>query len=202
MLHMHKALLFIVTLALASCSQEKVIEESNDVYTDRYTVDEEGRKNGEFRRFFGKDTLAELSHYAHGLLEGSRTIYNASGNAEVVETYVHDTLHGPYTVYHDNGAASISGNYDHGVMRGLWKRYYPAGGVLEEVTYAENLENGPFREFYENGNLKARGHYLDGDFEHDSLFMYNEAGILERLMLCNRGICNTIWRLDTTDTKG
>jgi hypothetical protein len=101
----------------------------------------------------------------------------------------------------NNGEVQISGAYDHGELRGTWKRYYPGGGLLEEVTYEDNLENGPFMEYYKNGNLKARGKYLDGDFEHDTLFMYAEAGTLARLMLCNRGICNTIWIADSTKVE-
>jgi antitoxin component YwqK of YwqJK toxin-antitoxin module len=191
-------LCLIGTLSFLSCKNANVIEEVNDVYVDRYTVDKEGQRHGEFRRFFGKDTLAELSNYDHGQLEGTRTLYFDQGSPEIVETYVSDTLHGPYTVYFENGEVQISGAYDHGELRGTWKRYYPGGGLLEEVTYEDNLENGPFKEYYKNGNLKARGKYLDGDFEHDTLFMYTEAGTLARLMLCNRGICNTIWIADST----
>jgi antitoxin component YwqK of YwqJK toxin-antitoxin module len=188
-------------LGLVSCGDANIVEEKNDAYTDRYSVDEEGRRHGEFRRFFGKDTLSELSNYVHGKLEGVRTLYYEQGTPEIVETYEADTLHGPYTVYFESGDIQISGAYDNGVLRGKWTRYYPDGKVLEEVHYEDNVENGPFREYYENGNMKARGTYLEGDFEHDSLFMYTEAGPLERIMLCNRGICNTIWTIDSTSVR-
>jgi antitoxin component YwqK of YwqJK toxin-antitoxin module len=161
--------------------------------TDRYTVDKEGRRHGEFKRFFGGDTLAELSIYEHGLLHGPRTIYNENGKREIVENYVNDTLQGAYTVYDDNGAVKIEGEYVDGVMKGVWKRYYPGARILEEVTFEDNVENGPFIEYHENGRLKAKGQYLDGDYEHDTLYLFDENGIIERKMLCNRGICKTFW---------
>lgn len=175
------------------CNRLKTIEHTDGIVTDRYTVDKKGQRHGEFRRFIGGDTLAELSTYVHGKLDGIRTIYHASGTPEIQETYVDDTIHGTYKVFFENGDIKIEGAYVDGVMRGIWKRYYPGEKVLEEVTYQENIENGPFVEYHENGNLKARGQYLDGDFEHDTLYLYDESGELMRKMLCDRGICRTFW---------
>ena len=183
-------------LLLGACGGTQPVEENNGVFTDRFSVDKEGRKHGEFRRFFTGDTLAELSHYVHGLLDGERTIYDKSGQPEIVEHYVMDTLQGPYLVYYPDGQTKISGSYNDGIMLGIWKRFYANGQLLEEVTYADNVENGPFTEYYENGQLKAQGHYLDGDFEQDTLRMYNQSGVLERVMLCDHGICNTIWKTE------
>jgi len=186
---------YIITLSVfyLACSDSKLVTETSGVVTDKYHVDKEGRRNGEFKRFFGSDTLAEVSNYVHGLLQGERTIYNTKGAREIVEHYVNDTLQGPYQVFYENGDVKIEGEYFDGVMKGVWKRYYPGGKPLEEVTYDENLENGPFTEYYENGNLKAKGQYQDGDFEQDSLYLYNESGILIRKMFCEHGVCNTCW---------
>ena len=183
----------LLTLAVSGCNGLKTVEHTDGIVTDRYTVDKKGQRHGEFRRFIGNDTLAELSHYVHGMLHGARTLYSASGAVEIQENYVNDTLHGDYQVFFANGDLRIEGVYAHGVMGGIWKRYYPDGQVLEEVTYAENVENGPFVEYHENGKLKTRGHYLDGDFEHDTLYMYDLEGELIRKMICDRGICRTFW---------
>lgn len=190
-------LLPLLGITLASCSQHRKVETSDGVTTERYTVDKENRRDGEYRRYFGGDTLGEVSYYEHGRLQGNRTIYNKQGNPEIVETYVDDTLNGPYTVYDTSGDVTVYGVYDHGVMRGVWNRYYPGHKILEKVTYENNLENGPFTEYYENGNLKAKGKYLEGDYEQDSLWLYNDAGTLARIMICDNGICHTIWLNDT-----
>ena len=183
---------FLMLLVFA-CTDAKIVEETDGVTTDRYTVDKEGRRHGDFKRYFGKDTLAEHSTYVHGLLHGTRTIYNVHGQTEIIETYVNDTMHGPYKVFYADGKVQIEGEYTDGVMRGVWKRYYPGGGLLEEVTYEDNQENGPFTEYHENGKLRAKGQYLEGDFEHDTLYLYDEGGVLERKMLCDRGVCRTFW---------
>lgn len=183
----------LMTICLSGCTELKTVETSNGNMTDRYTVDKEGRRHGEFRRYFGKDTLAELSNYVHGQLHGIRTIYNKLGKPEITENYVHDILEGHYTVFYESGDIKIEGDYIDGAMQGIWKRYYANGQILEAVTYTDNLENGPFTEYHENGKLRAKGQYLGGDFEQDSLFLYDENGILERKMLCDQGVCRTLW---------
>jgi antitoxin component YwqK of YwqJK toxin-antitoxin module len=192
--------LIVLVLCLFSCGKTKTIEHTDGNMTDRYTVDQEGLRHGEFHRFFGGDTLSEKSTYVHGLLQGERIIYHVSGKPEIVEQYRNDTLQGKYTVYFEDGSVKIEGTYVDGEMRGIWKRYYPGGQVLEEVTYEGNEENGPFKEYHESGKLKAVGQYLGGDFEQDSLFLYDESGVLEKKMLCNHGICQTVWiSTDTTN---
>ncbi|HLF65803.1 MAG TPA: toxin-antitoxin system YwqK family antitoxin [Saprospiraceae bacterium] len=186
-------LLSFITLCAFACNRVKTVEDRDGNMIDRYTVDKEGRRHGEFRRYFGKDTLAEVSTYVHGLLHGPRTIYNQQGTPEIVENYVKDTLDGPYKVYYENGDVKIEGEYVDGTMLGIWKRYYPGGRILEEVTYSDNVENGPFTEYHENGKLRAKGQYLEGDFEHDTLYLFDENGVLERKMLCDRGVCKTLW---------
>jgi antitoxin component YwqK of YwqJK toxin-antitoxin module len=189
-----KNLLCLLTLAtLISCNELKTVETTEGNMTDRYTVDSKGEKHGEFRRFFGKDTLAELSFYDHGKLTGERTIYNVNGKPEITEMYVNDTLHGDYKVFFEDGKVKIEGKYTNGVMEGVWKRYYPNGTLFEEVTFAENEENGPFTEYHENGKLAAKGQYKGGDFEHDSLYLYTENGELMRKMFCQQGVCRTAW---------
>jgi antitoxin component YwqK of YwqJK toxin-antitoxin module len=182
-----------LVFCMLACNPVKTVEHTDGIVTDRYTIDKKGQRHGEFRRFFGGDTLAEVSNYVHGLLHGIRTIYNAAGAPEIQENYVNDVLHGTYRVFYENGDIKIEGEYIDGAMRGVWKRYYPGGRLLEEVTYEDNVENGPFVEYHENGNPKARGQYLEGDFEHDTLYLFDEGGVLMRKMLCNRGICRTFW---------
>lgn len=181
-------------LIFCACDAPRMVETKEGNKTERYTVDDQGRRHGEYRKYFGDDLLVEECAYQNGLLHGTRKIYGKTGNLEITETYVNDILHGPYKVYHDNGNINTEGDYTQGVMSGVWKRYYPDNTLLEEVTYADNEENGPFTEYHPNGNLKAKGTYLRGDFEQDSLYLYNESGALVKKMFCNKGICNTIWR--------
>ena len=81
-------------------------------------------------------------------------------------------------------------------MSNVWIRYYKNGQKKEEVTFENNEENGPFVEYNENGSLAAKGSYLNGDFEHGLLEIYDGQGVLVRKMNCDKGICNTTWKAD------
>lgn len=196
-----KLILILIAGAMAAslmmtCEKLRTVEHTDRGITERYTVDRDNRRHGIYQKWLHGDTLFETAHYMHGKLHQERTIYFKSGIPEIVEHYVDDTIHGPYKVFYETGALRAEGNYERGVMRGIWRQYYPDGGILEEVAFEDNLENGPFVEYYDNGNIKARGTYLEGDQEHDTLWLYNDLGILETIMLCDRGICNTIWKAD------
>ena len=86
-------------------------------------------------------------------------------------------------------------------MQGIWKKYYESGKLMESVTMRDNEENGPFVEYWENGNLKAEGAYLDGDNEDGELKLYDEHGELEKTMQCERGMCYTTWKKETSASQ-
>ena len=104
---------------------------------------------------------------------------------------------GEFKKYFDSGVLKVEGNYVENYMEGSWRVYYPSGQLKEDVTFSKNIENGPFIEYHENGNLKAEGNYLNGDFEHGELKLYNKGGELEKIMDCNAGICHTRWKKES-----
>jgi antitoxin component YwqK of YwqJK toxin-antitoxin module len=123
---------------------------------------------------------------------GQQKIYE-KGVLYSVANFIDGEHHGKYQTLYPSGKVNVEGEYVNNVMTGKWKRYYPDANLMEVVSFKDNEENGPFVEFYPNGNVKAEGDYLNGDNEHGELFLYDINGILIKRMMCDNGICRTIW---------
>lgn len=154
------------------------------------------KKTGLYRKYNPDGILQEEAYYVDDTLDGSRVLYQVSGDTLIIESYRSGDFHGTFKSFYDNGALQLQGEYVDNVMWGIWKKYYKSGQLMEEVTFSDNEENGPFVEYHENGNLRARGSYRNGDREHGLLYLYDETGVLTRKMDCNEGICKTIWQLE------
>ncbi len=151
-------------------------------------------KHGQEESYAEDGTLASISHYKDGNLDGSKIFFDANGDTTIVEHYDQGIFHGEYLSYHEGGGLRQKGQYIDGKMQGDWLKYYANGQLEERVPFVDNNENGDFIEYHENGNLKARGSYKDGDHEHGPLEIFDEAGELIRKMECDMGVCRTIWR--------
>ena len=197
---MNKLILFCAVLIFAACGNAgntEIIEVKNDagVVVEKYTRDKtDYAKEGLYQAFDSQGKLIEEANYVNDTLHGQRTVYFSNGKPEAVENYEKGLFEGEWNGYTKEGGLDMQGNYVNNEMVGVWKRFYPDGQVKEEVTFADNNENGPFVEYYADGNLKAEGNYLNGDFEHGELKLYNEHGELERRMDCVKGRCSTVWR--------
>ncbi len=168
---------------------------------EQFEIDTEtGKKEGLYERY-REGYLVETAIYHQDTLHGIRTFLFPNGNKEIEETYEHGIYHGSFRSYYEDGQLKLEGLYQDGTMSGEWTKYYESGSVMEVVSMRDNQENGPFVEYYENGNLKAEGQYLDGDNEDGELKLYDEDGILEKRMLCEKGICQTVWQLEDNATE-
>lgn len=184
-------------LFLTACSKYETVKTKNDEgkVTEEYQIDKTTKgKTGIYKAYDDQGRLTELANYQNDTLQGERIVYFENGNIQVKENYESGKFSGVWQGFYDNNQLEIEGKYVNNEMVGVWKRFYPTGQLMEEVTFAKNSENGPFVEFYENGNLKAKGNYLEGDYEHGELKLYNEEGELERKMECKKGRCVTIWK--------
>ncbi len=192
-------LLSFSLLLLYSCQNAVKVEESypNGKTFKEYFKDKETDKiSGLYKVYYESGTILEESQYVDGLPHGKRILFDEGGNKQVIEHYNNGQFEGTYQSFYPNGQIEQDGQYVDGAMEGTWKKFYENGQLEEEVQFSENEENGPFIEWYPNGNLKAEGSYLDGDNEHGELKMYNEQGILQRKMDCDKGICKTTWKAE------
>lgn len=178
-------------------SHKKIIVEDPDGYfREEYTVVSDSIKDGMYLKYFSNGKLYDSCNYKNGILEGERKIFSDKGYVEIQETYKNGILEGPYLVYHPNGNIKIKQTFTNNVLSDFSYRYYSDGVLKEKVTIVDGLENGPFDEYYPNGNLHWKGQYLNGDYEQDTLYEYNTSGELMKKLLCNKGICNTVWTLE------
>ncbi|MBT8218519.1 MAG: toxin-antitoxin system YwqK family antitoxin [Bacteroidia bacterium] len=189
-----KRLLFLLIL-LVAC-QPQAIKKFDDTgkLVQEFEVASDGiTKHGRFIGYHPNGNVFEECNYVNGKLEGERILYHENGEKQAIEQYKNDLLEGIFEEYYDNGQLSFTGLYVGNAMNGLWKKYDVLGYLKEEVNFKNNEENGPFKEYHPNGNLAAEGSYLNGDYEHGELKLYNEAGELIKTMNCERGVCRTTW---------
>ncbi|NND35353.1 MAG: toxin-antitoxin system YwqK family antitoxin [Saprospiraceae bacterium] len=195
---------FLIVLLIGGCSPVKVVEIKDEIgeVVERYQIDKKtGQKQGLYERLNEK-MVTETASYQNDTLDGVRILYNRDdGQKEIEEHYKMGVFHGPYLTYHPDGTIKSEGQYENGTMEGAWKRYYLNGQLMETVTMHNNQEDGPFIEYWETGKIKAEGSYIDGDNEQGELKLYNEEGILEKIMSCDRGICHTTWKKEMLESQ-
>lgn len=196
---MEKKYFFFSIIIFWACScnlnTEEVVNKNDEgIITERYQVDKKtGLKQGEFISYYPDGKIFETSTYNNDVLNGERTLLYENGQIKQKEMLINGEYIGVFKKFFEDGTLKVEGNYVENSMDGPWKVYYPNGKLKEVVSFVKNIENGPFVEYHENGNLKAEGGYLNGDFEHGELKLYDENGTLFKIMDCENGICHTRW---------
>jgi antitoxin component YwqK of YwqJK toxin-antitoxin module len=187
---------------LSSIEEKKVYNDEGQLVEIQKFSRKSGQPEGLWLKYYPNGTVYEEALYQNGVLDGPRKLYDSLGNVEIIEHYHKGEYEGEYLRYYADGTLKIEGNYQQNQMAGVWKVYYANGLLKESVHYEKNLENGPFEEYYENGNMKARGTYLEGEHEHGKLELFSKSGQIERIMECDKGMCQTVWRSDNAEQKG
>lgn len=198
------AYLLILLMTCFACQASLEQVEHTDEFGDQLRYQRRTKdyaKEGTFERRSASGQLVEIANYRNDTLHGKRILFYESGDTSSIETYKKGTFSGPYQLFFPDGTVKQAGRYRDNLMVGKWKGYYENGQVKEVVQFENNEENGPFIEYHANGNLKAEGSYLDGDYEHGELKLYDEDGELERTMDCINGRCSTTWSRDGKPTN-
>jgi antitoxin component YwqK of YwqJK toxin-antitoxin module len=191
-------LLLFASFCLLACTDKNIetikVKDDNGILTEQFTRNKKDfAKQGLYQNFYPNGTIKEESHYQNNQLDGVRKFFYANGTIESEESFRNGVQSGVYKKFYPNGTLSLEMFYVNGVLTGVSKGFYENGVLKEQVNFKENEENGPFVEYYDNCNLKAKGSYLDGPNEHDSLYIYDVSGQLERVMFCQSGICHTAY---------
>lgn len=191
--------LLLLFFSIWSCgSNLETISETTELgYTETY----QRNKTNFAREGWAQTTdqnglLMEKAHYLHDTLDGLRILFYENGDTNIIETYSGGEFEGSYQLFYEGGQVKQSGQYTANEMSGNWSQYYENGQVKEIVHFKHNQEDGPFIEYHSNGKISTEGHYADGDNEQGELKIYNEEGILSRIMECDRGRCTTTWSLE------
>ncbi len=176
---------------------ETIENKDHDGYTERYQRRvSDYAKEGLYVKIDPQGKKVEEATYTSDTLHGWRILYYESGDTQVIENYRMGKFEGEYKIFYPDGQVKLTGRYVHNQMSGAWQGFYENGALKEVVTFERNQENGPFVEYYPNGKLKAEGTYLNGDYEHGELKLYDETGKHIKTMMCNKGVCQTTWEAE------
>jgi hypothetical protein len=115
------------------CAKDQSKTETYDDGNTRfvYSVDSQGRKNGEYR---------ELS---------------PDGRPLVIATYANDQLNGPYHSFFPSGKPKVIGVYSAGKLAGKYREYGESGGLAITATYTAGELNGGRQETLLDGTVRT-----------------------------------------------
>jgi antitoxin component YwqK of YwqJK toxin-antitoxin module len=125
----------------------------NGVLMGEGIVDDNGKKQGEWKEFYETGKLRAKGKYANSKPVGKWIYYFESGNIEITGTY------------------SRKGEKD-----GEWIWYYPDRNILSIENYADGLAEGEFFSLSHEGDTLEHGFYLDG--MEDGRWMYVNDNVL------------------------
>ena len=194
-------LLIFVYSCINDGHKKIIVEDPNGYFREEFIVINDSIKDGVYLKYFGNGVLWDSCVYKNDTLQGVRKLFTDKGKLEIKENYKDGVLQGEYVVYFPNGKIKLLQYYKNNVMQDTSYAYYDNGTLKEKVTFKDGLENGPFIEYYKNGGVHWKGTYFNGDNEQDTLYEYSDKGELIKKMLCNRGVCFTIWTKDKGDIK-
>lgn len=146
--------------------------------------DQAGRKQGEWKDFYGNGGLRWECTYRDDLKDGYYKEYDSSGNLLVLQKYVLGILQEDapeiaqmevHTEYYANGMPKFRVGYRNGKPEGLCQQYDSiTGKVVQGIFFKDGMvtgsgpvdENGNLRddwkEYYPDGRLRCTGHYYKG----------------------------------------
>lgn len=109
-----------------------------------------GKRNGEFRRYFTNGLLDTYCVYVNDSIEGVETMYTANGCKSQEDTYVHGRKNGPHKEYHIDGNIKVEGGFKNDLLDGPWTYYDERGVVVGEGSFRNG--NGEITFYDQNGH--------------------------------------------------
>ena len=127
-----------------------------------------GKRNGEFHRYYKNGALDTYCIYKNDSIEGVEVMYTANGCKSQETTYLHGKKNGPHTAYHLDGSVKIEGGFKDNLFDGEWNYYDERGIPVGNGTF----QNGDGEvTFYDKNGLPARTtHYKHN--QKDGLEIY------------------------------
>jgi antitoxin component YwqK of YwqJK toxin-antitoxin module len=178
-------------------------------------IDDEGRKQGPWKRFYADGSIKATGSYKNNLKEGKWRYFFLEGKLEQQGNYVggkpngfwewffkDGQLHreeeysfgleeGISTEYNDTGAVIATGTYIDGMKEGAW--VYTINDHKEEGVYFEGLRNGVWSHYYlENGQKSFEGTFENGQKTGIHIHYYFD-GQVKRRGYYSVDLRNGIW---------
>ena len=139
-----------LALAVAASAQEtnpyeRIVKWPSGNLRERYTVDEQGNKHGNYERWAPTGARVLSDVYAHGKLHGQHREWTEKGAPICQMTFQDDVLDGPCETYYENGRTATSGSYRAGKKTGRWTEVDPTGDRKRTAEYREGQLHGTVR---------------------------------------------------------
>ena len=175
-------------------------------------VDDNGKKQGQWKEFYESGKVRALGKYKNGRpigtwkylyedgnveIEGAYTIkgqkdgqwiwYYVSGNVLSVENYEEGDLNGHIFALSENGDTLFSGYYESGLESGVWVAYNDS--VKVQGKYEDGKREGAWKTFYSNGKLKFVENYYNDNLEGKTVY-YWENGLKKAEYPYTHGLLN------------
>lgn len=116
-----------------------------------------GKKEGDFVKYFINGKLDTRCHYENDLLEGTEERFHIKGYRMYTTNYLHGKKHGEYIHYHTNGEIMEKGSFYEDLFDGDWSYYDERGVLVGEGHYEKG--DGVQYGYNANGNLSRIVHY-------------------------------------------
>ena len=139
--------LFLVLLgAGAAQALEPVVQTRPDgSELERYDVDEQGRKHGNYVQLHANGQVAVRAAYREDQRHGAYKAYDEAGHLREHKIYRKGVLHGPFKAYHENGRLKITAAYRDGMLDGPYHLRDDDGTTRMKAKYKDGLRDGTLR---------------------------------------------------------
>lgn len=132
-----------------------------------------GKRNGEFHRYFENGLLDTYCVYKNDSIEGVEVMYLANGCKSQEFTYVHGKKEGPHRAYHLDGNIKVEGGFKNDLFDGPWTYYDERGVVVGEGEFHNG--EGEVTFYDKNGHKSRTTHYKDNKKDGPEVY-YTPAG--------------------------
>tara|TARA_R110002050_G_scaffold300786_1_gene472709 strand:- start:48291 stop:51482 length:3192 start_codon:yes stop_codon:yes gene_type:complete len=172
-------------------------------------LDENGKRNGEYKEYDLQGNLNLVLYYKKGDLvaykvyhrdgslikeakkKGGEFLFEnfySDGTIKAVGNYLPGEVgqNGLWKFYTSNGVLSSTSNYAEGSLNGTTTSYYDSGQKKSVTNYKDGKSNGYYVSYFQHGGIEEQGYYVDGKLEGVWL-TYESDGTLARESFYTKG---------------
>lgn len=119
---------------------------------------------GEFKRYFGNNTLQSVLIYSKDGKEADATIYHPNGFIASCGKYIDQLKEGKWKFYSQymNGYLLNEEEYSRNIRNGLSLKYFPDSTMAEKLSYVNGIKDGEWVQYFANGQIYLKAFYSGG----------------------------------------
>ncbi len=180
-----------------------VFQSVNAQQTQRNQTDEQGRKQGYWKKFDQMGYVSYEGNFVDGIPIGEFKYYYPNGKIKAVSMMSENGKLSRTKMYHCNGRLMAEGKffeqkkdsiwnyyseydgillsteiYKDRLKSGVWKNFYPDGKTAEIFTYENDQRNGSWMQYYTDGTIKLEGNFVN-DKKEGAFKMFHPNGQLQ-----------------------